>query len=569
MKQQNVSASDSTTFGPQPGGSFNLSASRDKIHSNFDSVQEQTGLFAGKGGYQVKVGEHTQLDGAVIASTADKDKNTLDTGTLGFGDIKNKADFKTEHHSVSISTGGSVGGMLLSNMAANTLGGANREGHAQSTTHAAVSDGTLIIRDKDNQQQDITTLSRDTDHANNALSPIFDKEKEQQRVDVVTNTLAHAILGAVAAEVSGNNALAGAAGAAGGELAARELMKHIHGENAKVSDLSEEEKQTISTLSTLAAGLAGGIAGDSTGSAVTGAQAGKNAVENNFLKAGQITSWLEKYKASSTDEEKNRLIEVASKADQDQQQKAIETKISKDYLMKQQEELIKLIQSSNCDADCTKLTEYSLNQISPVIDNYDTLQKSNNIPRAVIATISLALPTLAKTATPAVTNWIGSTTIANRAIGVGTTGLANLGMQGYNIYNNPQENFSYTSFGTSLITGGATAGMGYWGTAATNTLGAGVSSVIDGNSPWLPMGGAFVGSSVGYGVTKGTTNYLDNKMNPWSNGFKERFNLINPSISAPPLVSPAPGIVGSAVGAVGSETANKVIMDELSSKDKK
>ncbi|WP_391528553.1 hemagglutinin repeat-containing protein [Photorhabdus akhurstii] len=701
MKQQNVSAGISANVGPGSGGSLNLSASRDKIHSNFDSVQEQTGLFAGKGGYEVKVGEHTQLDGAVIASTADKDKNTLDTGTLGFDDIKNKADFKTEHHSVSISTGGSVGGMLLSNMAANTLGGANREGHAQSTTHAAVSDGTLIIRDKDNQQQDITTLSRDTDHANNALSPIFDKEKEQQRlkqaqligeisaqvidiastegaiiatkaanaklenisdpdreaarkklenagktnitpeqikdqiyktaynqalnesglgtggkyhtalqaataaiqglaggnigqalaggaspylagvikdlttdpkthqVDVVTNTLAHAILGAVAAEVSGSNALAGAAGAAGGELAARELMKHIHGKNVKVSDLSEEEKQTISTLSTLAAGLAGGIAGDSTGSAVTGAQAGKNAIENNFLKAGQITSWLEKYKASSTDEEKNRLIEVASKADQDQQQKAIETKISKDYLMKQQEELIKLIQSPNCDADCTKLTEYSLNQISPVINNYDTLQKSNNIPRAVIATISLALPTLAKTATPAVTNWIGSTTIANRAIGVGTTGLANLGMQGYNIYNNPQENFSYTSFGTSLITGGATAGMGYWGTAATNTLGAGVSSVIDGNSPWLPMGGAFVGSSVGYGVTKGTTNYLDNKMNPWSNGFKERFNLINPSISAPPLVSPAPGIVGSAVGAVGSETANKVIMDELSSKDKK
>ncbi|TNH42010.1 adhesin, partial [Photorhabdus luminescens subsp. sonorensis] len=170
MKQQNVSVSDSTTFGPQPGGSFNLSVSRDKIHSNFDSVQEQTGLFAGKGGYQVKVGEHTQLDGAVIASTADKDKNTLDTGTLGFGDIQNKADFKTEHHSVSISTGGSAGGMFLSNMAANTLGGANREGHAQSTTHAAVSDGALIIRDKDNQQQDITTLSRDTDHANNALS---------------------------------------------------------------------------------------------------------------------------------------------------------------------------------------------------------------------------------------------------------------------------------------------------------------------------------------------------------------------------------------------------------------
>ncbi len=412
MKQQNVSAGVSVTVGPQTDGTVSLSIGRDKIHSNFDSVQEQTGLFAGKGGYEVKVGEHTQLDGSVIASTADKDKNTLETGTLSFGDIQNKADFKTEHRSAGFSTGGPVGSSLLSNLASNTLGGANKEGHAQSTTHAAVSDGTIAIRDKDHQQQDITTLSRDTDNAGNALSPIFDKEKEQKRlrqaqlireisaqvidiastegsiiatkaanakmanineqdkadaraklaktstlppteddiknqiyntaynqalndsgfgtggkyqtalqaataaiqglaggnigqalaggaspylagvikdlttdpqtgkVDITTNTLAHAILGAVVAEASGNNALTGAAS---GELAAQALMKHIHGEDVKVSDLSEEEKQTISTFSTLAAGLAGGIAGDSTGSAITGAQAGKNAIENNFL----------------------------------------------------------------------------------------------------------------------------------------------------------------------------------------------------------------------------------------------------------------------------------------------
>ncbi|MDI7241106.1 hypothetical protein QML68_15935, partial [Providencia huaxiensis] len=78
-----------------------MSASKDKIHSNYDSVKEQTGIFAGKGGFDVNVKEHTQLDGAVIASTADKDKNHLDTGTLGWKDIDNKADFTAEH------TGGS------------------------------------------------------------------------------------------------------------------------------------------------------------------------------------------------------------------------------------------------------------------------------------------------------------------------------------------------------------------------------------------------------------------------------------------------------------------------------
>ncbi|MEN3755062.1 hypothetical protein ABC733_27690 [Mangrovibacter sp. SLW1] len=33
------------------------------------------------------MGNHTQLDGAVIASRATADKNRLDTGTLGFRDI--------------------------------------------------------------------------------------------------------------------------------------------------------------------------------------------------------------------------------------------------------------------------------------------------------------------------------------------------------------------------------------------------------------------------------------------------------------------------------------------------
>ncbi|MCA6222757.1 VENN motif pre-toxin domain-containing protein, partial [Photorhabdus antumapuensis] len=108
-------------------------------------------------------------------------------------------------------------------------------------------------------------------------------DPQTHQVDIATNTLAHAILGAVAAEVSGNNALAGAAGAASGELAAQVLIKQLYGDGAKVSELTEEQKQTISTLSTLAAGLAGGIAGDSSASALTGAQAGKTAVDNNFL----------------------------------------------------------------------------------------------------------------------------------------------------------------------------------------------------------------------------------------------------------------------------------------------
>ncbi|EMJ7586970.1 hemagglutinin repeat-containing protein [Serratia marcescens] len=378
-------------------GSANFSASKDKLHSNFDSVKEQTGLFAGKGGYDVKVKEHTQLDGAVIASQADKEKNRLDTGTLGWTDIHNQADYSATHSGGSFSTGGPVGKDLLTNTAGGMLSGANHSGHAEGTTKAGVSEGTLIVRDTGKQQQDVAQLNRDTEHANDgSISPIFNKEKEQNRLkqaqligeiggqamDVIrtqgdiaglkaqkdpaalaqareqleksgkptndaavmqraydnamrqygtgsdlqkaaqavtgaltalagnnlagalasgaspylateikkrvgednmaANAMAHAVLGAVTAQLNNQSAAAGGLGAGGGELAARYIAGQLFpGKTAQ--QLSESEKQQLSALSQLAAGLAGGLATGDTAGAVTGGQAGKNAVENNAL----------------------------------------------------------------------------------------------------------------------------------------------------------------------------------------------------------------------------------------------------------------------------------------------
>ncbi len=52
-------------------------------------------------------------------------------------------------------------------------------------------------------------------------------------------------------------------------------------------ELDETQKQTVSALATLAAGLSGGLVGDSSASAVAGAQAGKTTVENNYLSQKQ------------------------------------------------------------------------------------------------------------------------------------------------------------------------------------------------------------------------------------------------------------------------------------------
>ncbi|ELV7098292.1 hemagglutinin repeat-containing protein, partial [Escherichia coli] len=408
-KQQNASAGGSFTFGSM-SGSASVSLSRDKMHSNYDSVQEQTGIFAGRGGFDVTTGQHTQLNGAVIASTATADKNRLDTGTLGFSDIENRADYKVEHQSVGISTGGSIGGRFVGNMANNLLVGANHEGHADSTTQSAVSAGNITIRDTQSQKQDVADLNRDAAHANQTLSPIFDREKEQQRLqqaqltgeignqvadiartegqiagekakrdpaalnqaraeleaagkpfteqdvaqraynngmaasgfgtggkyqqaiqaataavqglaggnlsaalaggaapyiaEIIKQTTpdgagrvaAHAVVNAALAVAQGKNALAGAAGAATGEVVGM-IATQMYGK--PVSELSETEKQTVSTLATVAAGLAGGLVGDSGVSAVAGAQSGKTTVENNALSFGDgfesnaaaATSW--------------------------------------------------------------------------------------------------------------------------------------------------------------------------------------------------------------------------------------------------------------------------------------
>ncbi|WP_255308544.1 hemagglutinin repeat-containing protein, partial [Gilliamella sp. wkB108] len=82
----------------QVSGSF----SQDKMKSDYASVNEQSGIFAGEGGYDITVGNHTELTGAVIASEAeDKTRNRLETGTIGFSDIKNKAEYNVSSISVS------------------------------------------------------------------------------------------------------------------------------------------------------------------------------------------------------------------------------------------------------------------------------------------------------------------------------------------------------------------------------------------------------------------------------------------------------------------------------------
>uniref|UniRef100_UPI003075B372 VENN motif pre-toxin domain-containing protein n=1 Tax=Proteus faecis TaxID=2050967 RepID=UPI003075B372 len=87
----------------------------------------------------------------------------------------------------------------------------------------------------------------------------------------------------------------------GGELSTHVILNTLF-PGKKVSDLSKKEKQQVSALSQLASGLAGGLTTSDMAGAVTAAQAGKNAVENNFLSVSEKTELeIAKQKLNSND----------------------------------------------------------------------------------------------------------------------------------------------------------------------------------------------------------------------------------------------------------------------------
>jgi filamentous hemagglutinin len=183
-KQSSISAGGSFTFGSMTSSGY-INFSQDKMHSTFDSVAEQSGIFAGKGGFDVTVGNHTQINGGAIGSTATADKNSLDTGTLGYDNITNKADYKVSHSGGGFSSSGNLMGQGAINAASTLMSSVGSSGHESGTTEAAVSEGSITVRDTANQHQDVNGLQRDVTKANDAISPIFNKEKEQNRLQAV------------------------------------------------------------------------------------------------------------------------------------------------------------------------------------------------------------------------------------------------------------------------------------------------------------------------------------------------------------------------------------------------
>ncbi|WP_211474738.1 beta strand repeat-containing protein [Collimonas humicola] len=321
------------------------------INSTFASVNQQSGIVAGNGGYNINVKGNTDLVGGLIASNADKSKNSLTTGTLTVSDIQNKAEYTADgsHVGASLDSGSGPLGNVLNNAVDNTAGNSQNpiKGNAVGTTKSAISDGSIVITDQAGQQAKtgktadelIASISRDTTSANGSINQIFDLKtiQHQQQVDQLTSQIAqqaapllykqvgdfldgdstptkvlvHGLIGGLMAKAIGGNFGTGAAGSAAAILAVEVFGQQL----SNISGMTPDEKNALIQLVGLTVGkavaqLAGGTSADGNAAAVTA----KLATQFNYLNHTQAAQFKQKLDSCDSrpggcpEDERNALI---------------------------------------------------------------------------------------------------------------------------------------------------------------------------------------------------------------------------------------------------------------------
>lgn len=267
------------------------SAGKSDVDSKYESVTDQSGIYAGTEGFDINVGENTDLKGGIISSEAEKDKNKISTGTLTYEDIQNKADYKAGSIGINVDTSKNAKNKdagVTPNI------GVGAKDNAESVTKATVSEGEIEIRDKGKQKQDLKDLNRDTQNSLNKLGEIFDKTKVEERQELAglfgeiaykavgdlaikngwqegsaeKNAL-HALVGGIMSELTNSGFLAGASGAMINEMI-----------QDKLSDMFKDNPAMHQWASALIGGVVAQVAVDN---AQAGAGTASSGTKNNFL----------------------------------------------------------------------------------------------------------------------------------------------------------------------------------------------------------------------------------------------------------------------------------------------
>ena len=176
------------------GGQGSANLNQSNADGNYKQVNQQSGLFAGDGGYHVKA-DHVDLKGGAIASTATKDNNDLTANSLTFSNIENESGYKAQ--TVALSGGTQFGESSSTDHTGTTYTNNNNwrnsttfsptlpqqdKGDDSSTTYATLTAGNINIGGKDTTVEelgihsDINTSNQKVDDVPD-LNALLEKQK--------------------------------------------------------------------------------------------------------------------------------------------------------------------------------------------------------------------------------------------------------------------------------------------------------------------------------------------------------------------------------------------------------
>ena len=287
------------------------SVGKSDADSKYESVTDQSGIYAGKEGFDINVGENTDLKGGIISSEAEKDKNKISTGTLTYEDIQNKADYKAGSIGINVDTSKNA---KKKDAGVTPNIGVGAKDNAESVTKATVSEGEIEIRDKENQKQDLAELNRDTKNSLNKLGEIFDKTKVQEKQEFagMFQEIAHNYIGDLTGKISKeekaflNSFIDGliAQWTSGDFLAGASGTALLESMQSAISEIDDP------ALKQIAAGALGAIAGEIvSGNAQAGASGAISTERDNHLPHEEQEKFVQDIRKAKTNAEKFDVIE--------------------------------------------------------------------------------------------------------------------------------------------------------------------------------------------------------------------------------------------------------------------
>ncbi|WP_414485658.1 hemagglutinin repeat-containing protein [Stenotrophomonas sp. EMP41] len=168
-------------------------ASAGKASGSYQGVGQQSGLFAGNGGYHVDAG-HVNLVGGAIAST-NAGNSELTADSLTFTDLQNHMDYAASSGSISGGAGGQMDGWAPKPGTAAPRGGPGlpmmETGSDSSSTLATLTEGNITIGGKQTSAAELG-INTDASGAHRALDALPDANKllaDQQAMAAAAGTV--------------------------------------------------------------------------------------------------------------------------------------------------------------------------------------------------------------------------------------------------------------------------------------------------------------------------------------------------------------------------------------------